>query len=186
MKRLSIILSLVVVALSFSTCKINRQDKLIGQWKVVPFTDPDSATSVTYWIFYAGDRLEVYNVSTVDSLGNHTEVSELSAIQLNNNKEAKSDSAIFASLSKHNRGLIAGDTVKFQVLSYNTDGKIINIQQADEAAGLHYVSGSHDICGTYWMDEVKKNKRLKIVRRKDPQGSKGGAYLRFELVKVKR
>lgn len=187
MKKISIILSFVVIALCFANCKINRQDKLIGYWKVVPFTDPDSATTVTYWIFYAGDRLEVYNISTVDSLGNHTDVSELTSIQAQaNTKEAKSDSTIFASLSARNRGVIAGDTVKFSVFSYNTDGKIINIQMADETAASRYVSGSHDICGSYWMDEIKKNKRLKIVRRKDPLGEKGGAYLRFELVKVKR
>ena len=170
MKKISIILSLVAIALCFASCKINRQDKLIGYWKVVPFTDPDSAAAVTYWIFYAGDRLEVYSLSTVDSLGNHTDISELTASQTQNKVE-KSDSAIFASLSTRHRGLVAGDTVRFSVFSYNTDGKIIK--------------GSHDICGKYWMDEIKKNKRLKLVRRKDPSGSKGGAYLRFEMVKIK-
>ena len=70
MKKLSIILPFVIIALCFANCKINRQDKLIGSWKVVPFTDPDSATNIKYWIFFAGDRLEVYSVSTVDSLGN--------------------------------------------------------------------------------------------------------------------
>lgn len=184
MKKISIILSLVAIALCFASCKINRQDKLIGYWKVVPFTDPDSAAAVTYWIFYAGDRLEVYSLSTVDSLGNHTDISELTASQTQNKVE-KSDSAIFASLSARHRGLVAGDTVRFSVFSYNTDGKIINIQMADETGGAKYIKGSHDICGKYWMDEIKKNKRLKLVRRKDPSGSKGGAYLRFEMVKIK-
>lgn len=183
MKKLSIILPFVIVALCFANCKINRQDKLIGSWKVVPFTDPDSATTKAYWIFYAGDRLEVYSVSTVDSLGNHIEPTEETTKK--SNDDYKSDTAIINSIKARKRGLIVGDTVSFEVFSYNTDGKIINILLPDAAANAFYIAGSHNICGEYWMDEVKKNKRLKIVRKKDPQGEKGGAYLRFELVKVK-
>ena len=185
MKKISIILSFVAIALCFATCKINRQDKLIGYWRVIPFTDPDSATSISYWIFYAGDRLEVYSISSVDSLGNHADMSEI-AVKPVDNKDVKSDSAIFASLSAHKRGVLPGDTIRFEVLSYNTDGKIINIEMADATAGSKYISGGYSVCGTYWMDEIKKNKRLKIVRRKDPKGDKGGAYMRYELVKVKK
>lgn len=184
MKRLSIILPFVIVALCFANCKINRQDKLIGSWKVVPFTDPDSATNIKYWIFFAGDRLEVYSVSTVDSLGNRSDSATVIG-KSDKNGSSKSDSAIYTSLTSRNRKVIIGDTLTFEVFSYNTDGKIINILKPDASANTHYISGSHDICGEYWMDEIKKNKRLKLVRRKDPNGEKGGAYLRYELVKVK-
>ena len=183
MKKLSIILPFIIVALCFANCKINRQDKLIGSWKVVPFTDPDSATNIKYWVFYAGDRLEVYSVSTVDSLGNRDSTAVIG--KADKDSPAKTDSAIFASLASRNRKIIVGDTLTFEIFSYNTDGKIINILMPDASANDHYIAGSRDICGEYWMDEVKKNKRLKIVRRKDPKGEKGGAYLRFELVKVK-
>ncbi len=182
MKKLSIILPFVIIALCFANCKINRQDKLIGSWKVVPFTDPDSATNIKYWIFFAGDRLEVYSVSTVDSLGNR---SDPETIVSKSNGQVPTDSAIYAMLGSRKRKVIAGDTLTFEVFSYNTDGKIVNILMPDASESAHYIAGSSDICGEYWMDEIKKNKRLKLVRRKDPKGEKGGAYLRYELVKVK-
>lgn len=182
MKKLSIILPFVIIALCFANCKINRQDKLIGSWKVVPFTDPDSATNIKYWIFFAGDRLEVYSVSTVDSLGNRPDPE---TIVSKSNSQIPSDSAIYAMLGSRKRKVIAGDTLTFEVFSYNTDGKIVNILMPDASESSHYIAGSSDICGEYWMDEIKKNKRLKLVRRKDPTGEKGGAYLRYELVKVK-
>ncbi len=182
MKKLSIILPFVIIALCFANCKINRQDKLIGSWKVVPFTDPDSATNIKYWIFFAGDRLEVYSVSTVDSLGNRPDPE---TIVSKSNGQVPTDSAIYAMLGSRKRKVIAGDTLTFEVFSYNTDGKIVNILMPDASENAHYIAGSSDICGEYWMDEIKKNKRLKLVRRKDPTGEKGGAYLRYELVKVK-
>lgn len=183
MKKLSIILPFVIIALCFANCKINRQDKLIGSWKVVPFTDPDSSATTTYWIFFAGDRLEVYSVSNTDSLGNRPEAGTIVG---KSDGIVKTDSAIFASLKAgKKRGRMIGDTTIFQIFSYNTDGKIINILKTDASTDSRYIVGSGDICGEYWMDEVKKNKRLKLVRRKDPTGEKGGAYLRFELVKVK-
>jgi hypothetical protein len=185
MKKISIILPFVIIALCFANCKINRQDKLIGSWKVVPFTDPDSATNVKYWIFYAGDRLEVYSLSTVDSLGNRPDSTTVIGKSDKNNSTVKTDSAIYASLASRNRKVIIGDTLTFEVFSYNTDGKIVNILSTDASADSKYIAGSRAICGEYWMDEVKKNKRLKLVRRKDPKGEKGGAYLRIELVKVK-
>lgn len=183
MKKLSIILPFVIIALCFANCKINRQDKLIGSWKVVPFTDPDSALSVSYWIFFAGDRLEVYSVSTVDSLGFPPD--SATAVKPKSNGETPTDEEIYAMLASRKRKVIAGDTLTFEVFSYNTDGKIVNILLPDASANAHYIAGSSDICGEYWMDEIKKNKRLKLVRRKDPKGEKGGAYLRYELVKVK-
>lgn len=203
MKKLSIILSFIVIAMCFATCKINRQDKLIGYWKLVPFTDPDSAVSETYWVFYAGDLLEVYSLSTIDSTGHkpkpaNTDDQNNSSDQntdnqndssADNNADSQDESAVAAKLKSRRgtmrRGLNIGDTVSFASYSYNTDGKIVNILMPDLSADARYVPGSKDICGEYWMDEIKKNKRLKLVRRKDPKGDKGGAYLRMELVKVK-
>ncbi len=203
MKKLSIILPFIVIAVCFANCKINRQDKLIGYWKQVPFTDPDSAVSETYWTFYAGDLLEIYTLSTVDSTGlkpkpattddqtdssdNNTDNQDDSSVD---NADNQDESAVAAALKARKgtirRGLKNGDTLSFASYSYNTDGKIINILMPDLESDAHYVPGSKSICGKYWMDEIKKNKRLKIVRRKDPNGEKGGAYLRIELVKVKQ
>ena len=190
MKKLSIILPFIVIAMCFATCKINRQDKLIGYWKLVPFTDPDSAVSETYWTFYAGDLLEVYSLSTVDSTGHKPATADDQNNSSDDNSDNQDDSAVAAALKARKgtmrRGLNIGDTLSFASYSYNTDGKIINILMPDLSADANYVPGSKSICGEYWMDEIKKNKRLKLVRRKDPNGNKGGAYLRMELVKVKK
>ena len=59
MKTLKIIIPFIAVLLCFATCKIDRQDKMIGLWKQIPFTDPDSC-EIKYWLFYAGDILETY------------------------------------------------------------------------------------------------------------------------------
>ena len=201
MKKLSIILPFVIIALCFANCKINRQDKLIGSWKVVPFTDPDSAVSETYWTFYAGDLLEVYTLSTVDSTGHKPATADDQNDSSDDNSDNQDNSstdnadnqdnstvatALKARKGTMRRGLNIGDTLSFASYSYNTDGKIINILMPDLSADANYVPGSKSICGEYWMDEIKKNKRLKLVRRKDPNGNKGGAYLRMELVKVKK
>ena len=192
MKKLSIILPFIAIVMCFATCKINRQDKLIGNWKLVPFTDPDSAVAVTYWTFYAGDLLEIYSLSTVDSTGKKPNVSntddqeESNVDESDNQADSVAATALKARKGTMRRGLNIGDTLSFASYSYNTDGKIVNILMPDLSADANYIPGSKDICGQYWMDEIKKNKRLKLVRRKDPKGEKGGAYLRMELVKVKK
>ena len=71
MKTLTIIIPFVAVLLCFATCKIDRQDKMIGLWKQIPFTAPDSC-EIKYWLFYAGDILETYVVG-LDSVGERTD-----------------------------------------------------------------------------------------------------------------
>lgn len=144
MKTLKIIIPFVAVALCFATCKIDRQDKMIGLWKQIPFTNPDSC-NIQYWLFYAGDIMETY-VMGFDSVGERT------------------------------------DTVSSKQYTYYTEGKTLVIfnTSGDDS---DFIVGSTDIRGTYWVDELKKKKRFKMTRRKLPDGTKGGAYMRVELVK---
>ena len=76
-----------------------------------------------------------------------------------------------------------GDTIKYALYVYSTIGKELTISYEGADGDAGYIPGSSDIRGTYWYDELKKNKRLKMVRRKTPDGNKGGAYSRIELVK---
>ncbi|MBR5958839.1 MAG: hypothetical protein IKZ99_10795 [Salinivirgaceae bacterium] len=144
MKTLKIIIPFVAVLLCFATCKIDRQDKMIGLWKQIPFTDPDSC-EIRYWLFYAGDILETY-VMGFDSVGERT------------------------------------DTVSTNQYTYYTEGKTLVVSSitGDDS---DFIVGSTDIRGTYWIDQLKKKKRYKMTRRKLPDGTTGGAYLRIEMVK---
>lgn len=146
MRRISLFLPLIVVALCFTTCKIDRQNKLIGYWKEVPFTDPDSVEYLTFWTFYSGDILELRQISNIDDG-------------------------------------TKGDTISTKSYTYTTEGKELNIFATGEDVNGNYFIGSGDIRGKYWMDELKKGKRLKIVRRKHPDGSTEAAYRRIELIK---
>jgi len=138
------IIPFVAVALCFGACKIDRQDKMIGEWKQIPFKNPDSC-DIKYWRFYAGDILETYEVK-LDSFGERT------------------------------------DTTPVSIYTYYTEGKKLTI--SDESGdNSDYIPGSNDIRGVYWLDELKKKKRMKMTRREDPKGVKEGAFLRIELVK---
>ena len=160
--RIKTILPFLAIALCFATCKIDRQDKLVGVWRQVPFTDPDSITAYTYWTFYAGDVLEVFTIVKPHET--------LSAFNKRGTYKRKVDVA-------------EGDTVKYAIYVYSTIGKEVTISYEGVVGDDGYISGSSDIRGTYWFDELKKNKRLKMIRRKTPDGTKGGAYSRIELVK---
>ncbi len=147
MKRTSIFLSFIAIAICFASCKIDRQDKLVGYWKQIPFTDPDSSRTFTYWTFYAGDILELYEINNTDT------------------------------------AYAQGDTLSKRTFTYTTQGKELNIFSEGRENDDDYIIGSGDIRGKYWMDEIKKGKRLKIVKRKHPNGSSDGVYSRIELVK---
>lgn len=175
--RIKTILPFLAVALCFATCKIDRQDKLVGIWRQVPFTDPDSVSTITYWTFYAGDVLEVFTIETDRSKWKDSAAYPVTA-----------DTAGVA--SRMNRGtykrkveVAVGDTLSYGVYVYSTVGKEISISYEGTDGNDGYVVGSNDIRGTYWFDELKKNKRLKMIKRKHPDGTKGGAYTRIELVK---
>lgn len=166
MKRLSIILAFVAVAVCFSSCKINRQDKMIGYWRQVSFSDPDSVEFVKFWTFYDGDVLVVMSVKPkTDSTSNGQLASNIS-------------------MPKTKEDLENCDTVQLIQYTYTTDGKELSIFMPGEESDSQYIVGSHSICGEYWLDELKKGKRMKMVRRRQPGGEKGGAYLRIELVKL--
>lgn len=168
MKRLSVILAFVAVAVCFSSCKINRQDKMIGYWKQVPFSDPDSVETMKFWTFYDGDVLEVVTVKPkTDSTQNGQLASYLPG-----------------SMPKTKEDLNNCDTVELTQFTYTTEGKELSIFLPGEDSDSKYIVGSHSICGEYWLDELKKGKRMKMVRRRQPGGEKGGAYLRIELVKL--
>ena len=167
----------LVVALSFATCKIDRQDKLVGVWRQVPFTDPDSITTVTYWTFYAGDVLEVYTIETDSSkiVSGKTGVAQHDGNPMITNTKRGT--------LKRKVDVVQGDTVSYNIYAYSTIGKELTISYEGTNGNDGYIVGSYDIRGTYWFDELKKNKRLKMIRRKHPDGTKGGAYIRIELVK---
>ncbi len=168
MKRLSVILAFVAVAVSFSSCKINRQDKMIGYWRQVSFSDPDSVETVKFWTFYDGDVLEIVTVKP----------------KTDSTKNGQLASYLPASMPKTKEDLNDCDTVQIIQYTYTTEGKELSIFMPGEDADKQYIVGSHSICGEYWLDELKKGKRMKMVRRKQPGGEKGGAYLRIELVKL--
>jgi len=144
MKNIKLIIPFAVVALCFATCKIDRQDKMIGVWKQIPFTNPDSC-DIKYWMFYAGDVLETFVIKH-DSLGELT------------------------------------DTMPSVQYTYYTEGKQLTISNSS-GDDSDYIVGMNDIRGTYWIDELKKKKRMKMTRRKHPNGEKAGAFYRIELVK---
>lgn len=66
MKNLTIAIVLVLVASFTYSCRTNQQNKLIGTWKYIPHTKPDSST-VRIWIFYSGSELEVVDLVDSDS-----------------------------------------------------------------------------------------------------------------------
>lgn len=172
--RIKTILPFLAIALCFATCKIDRQDKLVGVWRQVPFTDPDSITTITYWTFYAGDVLEVFTIETDSSKVNPDNI-----VKPHQNVSAANKRGTY----KRKVDVAQGDTIKYALYVYSTIGKELTISYEGADGDAGYIPGSSDIRGTYWYDELKKNKRLKMVRRKTPDGTKGGAYSRIELVK---
>lgn len=175
--RIKTILPFLAIALCFATCKIDRQDKLVGVWRQVPFTDPDSITAITYWTFYAGDVLEVFTIETDSS-----KVKPGDVLHPHQNLSANNKRGTY----KRKVEVAAGDTIKYGLYVYSTIGKELTISYEGINGNDGYIKGSNDIRGTYWFDELKKNKRLKMIKRKHPEGvedRKGGAYTRIELVK---
>lgn len=52
---------IIVLAFGFSLlaigCRGKKEEKLVGEWKQIPFVDPETVTSYNFWIFYPGDAL---------------------------------------------------------------------------------------------------------------------------------
>jgi len=54
------IVIILLFTLALSACRGDQQNKLIGVWEQIPFTEPDSIH--TYWQFFAGDALFIYTI----------------------------------------------------------------------------------------------------------------------------
>lgn len=60
----------IVLVLSFSllfSCRSNQQNKLVGTWKYIYHTEPDSS-SVKLWTFFSESELEIEDISEVDTI----------------------------------------------------------------------------------------------------------------------
>ncbi len=64
--------------------------------------------------------------------------------------------------------------------SYNIDGTIFDVFEG--ANNPKYLPSAGDPRGQYWVDELSDS-NFKITKRKHPDGSTDGVYLRFEMVK---
>ncbi len=62
MKKYYIFTIIIAVFVALAACRGNQQSKLIGSWKRVYHTNPDS-TETSIWDFYDGDKLEVTTTS---------------------------------------------------------------------------------------------------------------------------
>lgn len=67
MKNFIIVLVFGLSLLSVG-CMKKKEEKLIGEWKQIPFTDPDSVISFNFWTFYAGDALIIKDSIIGDTL----------------------------------------------------------------------------------------------------------------------
>jgi hypothetical protein len=60
MKKIPVITSSVLLIALLFSCRGSQQDKLIGDWERIPFTQPTEVKD--YWRFYSGDALEVFTL----------------------------------------------------------------------------------------------------------------------------
>jgi hypothetical protein len=140
MKRFLSIAGIGIIVVLFATCKGDYDNKIIGNWKQIPFTNPETATEIKYWQFYAGDRLEIVTINA-DS-----------------------------------------EPVDTMIFSYYIDKSTLDILDGPGGNG-EYLPAAGDYRGQYWVDELNK-KYFKISKRKHPDGSTDGAYLRVEMAKA--
>ncbi len=68
-KNLFIILAFIAVSF-FYNCRGDQQNKIIGTWKQIPFTNPETTPDTVLWQFYPADRLVIYRINAkgTDSL----------------------------------------------------------------------------------------------------------------------
>jgi len=67
MKRTLITASTIFVLIILFSCRGSQQNKLIGNWERIPFKEPTVVKE--YWIFDAGDALDVYLKDTNSVIG---------------------------------------------------------------------------------------------------------------------
>ncbi|HAM98911.1 MAG TPA: hypothetical protein DCQ26_09915 [Marinilabiliales bacterium] len=65
MKRNLIIASAIITLAVVAGCRGSQQNKLIGIWEKIPFSEPTSQS--TYWQFFAGEALWVFDLDTTIS-----------------------------------------------------------------------------------------------------------------------
>jgi hypothetical protein len=70
MKNYYTLFSLLFLVVLLGSCRGDEQNKLIGNWEQIPFTNPDSTPTKIFWRFYAGDAVTIFRVSgeVTDSL----------------------------------------------------------------------------------------------------------------------
>ena len=73
MKNYYTLFSLLFLVVLLSNCRGDDQNKLIGNWEQIPFTDPNDPVATPtkiFWKFYAGDAVTIYRVTgeVTDSL----------------------------------------------------------------------------------------------------------------------
>jgi len=67
MKKIPVITSSVLLIALLFSCRGSQQDKLIGDWERIPFTQPTEVKN--YWRFYSGDALRYLRSITVFLMG---------------------------------------------------------------------------------------------------------------------
>ena len=61
-----LIYTLIIFSVLFTGCQKKKERLLIGQWKLVPETKPDTSNYIR-WTFFDGDRLEIVPVINSDT-----------------------------------------------------------------------------------------------------------------------
>ncbi len=67
MKNISIAIILVISVSFLFSCRTNQQSNLVGTWKYIPHTEPDTS-AVRLWSFFASGELEIEDISEQDTL----------------------------------------------------------------------------------------------------------------------
>jgi len=54
-----IVILVLGASLLVAGCRGKKEEKLIGEWKQIPFVDPTTVSYFNYWTFYPGDALVI-------------------------------------------------------------------------------------------------------------------------------
>ncbi len=84
MKNIFTFFTLIILVTLVLSCRDTEQSKLIGIWKRVLPTEPDT-TLTEYWKFYEGDKLEViFKQNNIDSIVEYSYVIKSSDFSIYN------------------------------------------------------------------------------------------------------
>lgn len=59
-----ILILILAFTLPFIGCRSGDQEKLVGTWKQIPYTNPEEASDQNMWIFTGGNELTIKTIST--------------------------------------------------------------------------------------------------------------------------